>query len=784
MSENRVVLGPESSVVYYNLNKQFSTVRKIVITPEIFLGSFENSEVKSHFDTLSKVTDYASASKELLETDILDSKLNDGLHKQIQDSLAKISDNVMDIQLANYNFMNSMSNSKFNVVLRCESFSISKFYVERGAIVSAIRNLVKSYVKFSGNAYRISRLLNFHIEVFESFEIYKTITLKKEGNLLLLVSNFGFDYEEPFSYNDCGEMYYSKGEKFNFFENNQNRAVLKDHANLKESEIHKQKKILSDENLVLINNSTKNINDAIIEIYLTSKGNLKISNLSLLENSLGSANEKGVILNKSSKNYDKISLVGLRDNLDDDLSNPKYLLIRNGNEIKELLENLSILKKIDGIIFNEVFSSLYFDKVCHSLDIDVIYYKDYLSKSLEVKVDINNLEFEEQNVTKNEGSGNNPFSSIIQDSKKGKDEFLERLKNIDLSTPKREGDGERRENGNGDVANLATGIISSANSSMRGSSSGAGASSGSMSSSSFGNVSGGKKSALQMLADSALGALNNPTPKPQEQMPLTEQVRVEEPLEFQGQESNFDSYNNNNNNNSFNQSSNNESNEFGFGADFSNSNLIEKDVTSKDLNPVPSNDFSGFMDNSDNTSSSVESRSSSSTDTKRYENVLATEIITIPGVESGHYFADSSNFMNVSGGEIFFMTNSIDNLNNPHLNYVLPISFYDSSISKHYFMINGAEDFMRLTQDFKGKCFVNLTKVDSDSAKNLLSRCLSTLNKPVYVVVNKSSLNLLTDLINMIEGVFVKDLMSNDELDDVKDKLLVLEKKFLMRNNN
>ena len=54
------------------------------------------------------------------------------LYKNIQESLNKVSSSYMDVKLKDYNFMSSVSNAKFNITLRCESFSITTYYAEKG----------------------------------------------------------------------------------------------------------------------------------------------------------------------------------------------------------------------------------------------------------------------------------------------------------------------------------------------------------------------------------------------------------------------------------------------------------------------------------------------------------------------------------------------------------------------------------------------------------------------------------------------------------------------------
>lgn len=756
MSSNLVILGPESSVIYYNLNKQFATVPKIIVTSEIILSAFEEADLKSALSSLASVDakNYNQKANEILQSEVFNSSITPELSKQIQAKFPEISDNMMDIQLQNYSFMNSVSNTKFNVTLRTESFSQTKYYIEKASITSAIRHLLKDYIKYEGNAFRLSKLSNFQIEVYESQEVYKHITLKKEGNSLILVSNFGFDLTNPIDHNVSGEIYFSKGESFQLYPNKQSVAIIKDHAHLKESQIHKQAKILTDENLVLINDNTKNINDAIIELYLTRKGNLKILNLSILENSLDGGNENGFVINKSSKNYDKISITGLRDNLDEEFSNPKYLLIRNSNEVKEIISNPLLLTKVDGLIFTESFYSPFFDKLGQALDIDIIYYKHELSKALEVKVDISNLEIESG--LKSKSSASNPFSSIITESRKEKDEYLERLKNIDLSTPPRPA-----QQIDSQISNIAEQLISSPNSSVNKSSA--------TPLMEFGSSGlGGKKSAIGMLAAAVLNGTSNSAPaappQPAPVAPVSPPPIQEQPY-----------------------------------SDFSNSELVMQGVTSKDVNPISEESFTqafGGFESSPLPSNLVQEVTQENEmeksccgkgdccndiDLSIYDDVLATKVIAPPGVDSEYYFANSSNLAEVSGGEIFLMTSSVENLGNSHLNYVLPIDLFEDGLEDNYFILNSTDDFVSLNRDDL-KCFVNICSVDPRIKKSFLEKCASYMSVPICVIANKEDLEILKDSIHRIDAIFVQDIAYDEDLAEVKQKVLEFEKRYLMRN--
>ena len=138
-----------------------------------------------------------------------------------------------------------------------------------------------------------------------------------------------------------------------------------------------------------------------------------------------------------------------------------------------------------------------------NLILDIIYYKYHLDKTFDIKLDLENIEI--GNKQEESPFENNPFSNILSEQKEEKDEFLDRLKNIDLSTPKTH---EIQENNNiSQVSNITEKIISSPKSKIN---------SGNTSNiSSFGGSSDEKLSAIGMLANSVLNKdSHNPPQEP------------------------------------------------------------------------------------------------------------------------------------------------------------------------------------------------------------------------------------------------------------------------------
>ena len=88
-------------------------------------------------------------------------------------------------------------------------------------------------------------------------EIKKTLYV-----LHYVLENKVFHKNTPYNYNLGSEFYISKGEDFKFFKNKQNFAIIREHNKLIEKEIQAKDNILTNEDLMLINDKTKHIEDA------------------------------------------------------------------------------------------------------------------------------------------------------------------------------------------------------------------------------------------------------------------------------------------------------------------------------------------------------------------------------------------------------------------------------------------------------------------------------------------------------------------------------------------
>ncbi len=821
MEANLEILGNESSVIYYNLNKQYDTIRKLIITNNIVIENIENNSLKETLSSLKdlSITDYLEEIKNLKQSEKFEFQIKNELYKRIQEGLIKISETAMDIKLKDYNFMSSVSNTKFNVTIRCESFSITHYYQEKGALISSIRSLLKEYILSPMNSFRTNILQTFQIEIYETEDIFKCILLKKEGSSLILASSFGFMQHIPYDYMLGSEFYFSIGEKFQFYENSQTHAILRDHTKLAKKEINIQEKVLSNDDLIKINDQTKNIDDALIEIYLNKKGVVKIVNISLLENSVYNNSENGFVINKSSNIFDRISLSTLRDHTDD-CPNPKYLLIRNDSELEELFQNLSQIQNYDGIILNTNFYSGMLDKIGTFLDIDIIFYKKPLQKSLDVRLDRENLNIEpsySSDLAYNNKVAN-PFSNILEDThEKEKDEFLERLKNVDLSTP------VHRNNANESmqIGGIAQGLISSPNSSnyLRGENT--------MKWPNSNQNSNQKKSAISMLADSVIN--NNMQPQNQNkntqlknlphqqehrhnQMSLNNitETKHQQPSHHENNRDFFD-FTEDDEDNSISTFNSNKptfpNNDYENSNSYKNSSFLENNITHENLKHPSSENINYFQNtsssllsqnqhniitqsselqnnnNNNNFNSSFNSEDNSyknqNQDISRFNNVTSIKIITPPSYPAEYQFADINTIGQISGGEIYFLSHSIENMTNPNLKYILPISMSNEQTKDCSYLINNTEEFFLAQKT--AKYFINITKTNESIKKHYIKECINKFGK-ISIMINKNDIHYIEEYINKISEVYITDILNDTDYNNAKNKILSYEKNFLINN--
>ena len=171
-----------------------------------------------------------------------------------------------------------------------------------------------------------------------------------------------------------------------------------------------------------------------------------------------------------------------------------------------------------------------------------------------------------------------------------------------------------------------------------------------------------------------------------------------------------------------------------------------------------------------------------SSNTSKYNNVLATKIITSPQFNPQACFVDANTLNLVTGeGEIYYFTSSVSEINNPHMKYILPVVLKTEELTDYYYIVNKLGDFFLMDNENKFKYLVNLSYIDDDIKQNYLKKCFEVC-KLTGLIILKRDIDLIAEYINKINLLFIKDISIPEELETIKNKVLGFEKKFLMNN--
>lgn len=879
--DNKIeVIGNTSDVLCYNLNKQFCSIKKLIITSEVFLKSFESKEILETILDLSQAnyTNYSEILKTAIQNGVFTKKISSDANKVLTEKIQEFF-NEMNVELQNYNFMSSINNTRFNITLRCDNFSITKYYQEKNTISSLFTQLLIDYLTFEVNEIRNNKLNKFQIEITISEDVFKHVYLKKEGDKLFLVSAFGFKKGLIHDYGIGSEFYISKGEEFHFYQNSQNYAVLRDQTKLKEQEIHEHEKILSNDELVLLNKNTKNIDDVLIEMYISPKGTLRITNVSILENPIDIYSKDGFAIFKSTNNYNKISLLNLRDEINEETPNPKYLLIRNHGEVQELFEDLTILRKIDGLIFTINFYTPLLELIGEKLNIDILFFKQQLQRSLETT--INWTEFSIDG-NKKENKEANPFNSIMREKNQQKDQMLERLKNVDLSTPE-EYQKQRAEEVNS-ISNTTQKIISSPQSQQTNNG---------HNRQMMNNTDNTKKSALAFLADSVLNG-----PKPENKTNNFENKQTQNLNSSSSNPSNFinsnsseyNSYNNSNNNtsknsnynsntsqnntynnNSIDTSNNNHNNpqsntynnntsqnnnqitqqenlnnQINTQFTNSNNNLTQSDnqnhpKTIDDFFNTPSNNNTSQFDsnlnnnynqhpttqysntdnnNNNNYNNTLQSNpydppsqnldiqtqttqhpqnlnQQNNTQNTKYDNVLAVKIITQPNFNNENLLINNNtNIEQTNQINLYMLISNENEIRNNRINYIIPISEYkensnnlnqinnnnNTQKTSLIYLLNSPIEYFLIPKEKEIEIMININGLPESIIKPFLENIFEKRNIKISIMCGEEHLYYFEDKINKIENILIQNIHSQEQLNQIKTKVLKFEKTWILKN--
>jgi len=732
--ENRLfVIGDKSKVLNYNLNNEYTNYPKIVITKRELVKNLENFNLDNIFN--KKFLDITKEEIEKIE----ESKFSNDLYSIIQENIKNISKTHLDVNINNMNFVNSISNSKFTITLRTESFTISKYYIEKGEILSNIKKLLIEYLSFKPNIVRFDKLERFHIEIYESEEIIKNIILKKDRNSFLLCASLGFPKSNiKIDLLNNPEIYISRNNEYKFFKNNQKSVYIREHNSIVKKEMKEIENILSQEDLKLIYDKTKLINDAVIEMYINQKDKLRITNISLLENHLTEFSENGFYLNKSSLDNKKISLININDDLEVEYPYPKYLLFENNHDIEYFynnFDNFLINKKLnfEGIIFCVNIYHYFLDYLGNLYDIDIIFTMNKLQKSNNVEI------FHPLNFSSKVTNEINPFDNIIP---KERDELLEKLKNIELSLDSENVNEKELENKRKEIE-LAQNFLNKKKED--------------------------KNNKEELNLDEKESAINFFAKKALQKEENNENITKDKNEAFSFKHEDKLLYDKDNfNDNLFTKVSDLESEKKN-----NDPQILSFEDSIKQLKEEISKSFNkNALESKEN-----DFEFEKNIDLSKYESVLATDLIAIPDFENADiYFTSEPLELAKKSFTIIDNESSYKDLKN--VNYILP--YNQKEDSKFYYLINSPEEYFYLKGTGKGY-FVNISNFNKDILNKFVEK-LFKKNKNLYIIGKKKDVDYLEEIIDKISGVYIIDLETNDDFNNLKNKLLKFEKKKLFKN--
>jgi hypothetical protein len=742
MNKRLTIIGNEHSVLDHYMNSQFSSYDKVIITKEILFSSFQEDVLS----VLEEAPNEALELKDFISKQIIPMfegiQFNDDFYKHLQDKLTILTEE-FDIQLKNYNFMSSISNTKYTLVLRGMHSSVSEYFVEKGNLLSTIKKLCKTYFSTPLHYITSTPIDSVQLEIYVSEEYNKSVFLKKEDDTLLLYASLGTSSSD--SINACigGEMYFSKGEEFYFFENKQEYGVFREYNSFVKKKVQHLPKILSSSDLKTIHEKTKHISSAVIELAITPKGNVSILHVSPLEQPLCFSNSKGVLFHASTNLYDNISLFSFQDEYDQNGVNPQYMMLRNSVDLSQFFSS-SYRFTFDGLILTHPCYHPLLDHLGEVFNIDVLYLNEQLSKELDVKYSRDSLEIE----TKKKITSNNPFSSILQDEEKEKQQRLAELSSLDLSTPKEILEQKQQEYKS--VEEVAKALVSSEESST---------SSRSSSLMDFGNTSsssGKKLSAIELMTQSVLN--NNLQPKQSQ----GEQVRREE---SEVRESPITT--NQETSETFEDMFSNAPSQPQ--EDLTSNTAVLEEITSTQTTIVSQEKEEDIVKSIDSSKLSI------------YDSIIGTSLSFPASIPADYHLVTVEEVSQLNdSGKIVVLVSSIEEISNPSLEYALPVS-----IGMHpqaHPLLQSLEDYVLFKSkenSYQKEPFVVLSHFSSELLPSFLAM-FSKEYSSFGVICNLNQLDVLKEYIALLSFVHVRDCSSEQEASICKEKLLAFEKKALL----
>jgi hypothetical protein len=755
MSSNLKIMGNESEVLFLNVNKKNINFPKLLITKSKIYNNIESGNITKHLLDFNENPNNKETLNELNNINFLETTFTSTFEEELNTNLNLLSKSFLNFELKDLKFTQFSNNLRYTIIIRNQNFTNSFYNLERGQITYNIKKSLKTYFHSISRLKNVSNLENFQIEIYENFDIKKNITLKKENNNIILSSNFGYLKNHFIDYNFGSELYFSLNEKFLFFENSQKTALLKENNNLIIKNIQTQEKILSNNELIKINEITKEVNDVIIDLIITNKNELKILNVTYITSFGSESGKNGFIIYKSSNNLSNISLISIRE-INQQTTNPKFLLIRTEDDFCELLNNLKILNNISGIVFNSNFYNQIFEEIGKNLNIDILFYYTKLAKADESEINFDDFQI-------NQKEQINPFENILTKKKleeveSPKDAWLNHLSNVNLETSN---NSQQEENFSENISNITNSILSSENSNTK----------------SYNYIEPSKvensnyntsKSALSFMAENVKNQLNKnnnndinkklKSPSPTYDSNSTfSKPKEEKIIEIEKVNTDFDLFSN---------SSNKSSEKIEMNKVVENDNLNSENKI-QDL----------FSEIKETQPVKIEENK-----LEKYLNLLSTKIYTNRDINSNNYFVD--NLENITKNEnILFFTNKREDIKN-NVKYIFNKNSIDKNIileKNDCLILNSFLDIKETQKDNEIDYFLNLVKI-GELKEDFLKTGIDKFDR-ISIFLKIENVDLIENIISKLNNVYFVDLNTSEKYEEVKNKLLIFEKRYLLKLN-
>ncbi|MCH8519166.1 MAG: hypothetical protein LAT82_00230 [Nanoarchaeota archaeon] len=425
------IYGNSKDCIDFALNQNGITIDKIIITRDEFVEKLANPQtIQALLRGCSQLTTEEQFKKLLNNEEVqeaLKTPINPDYVRNLSQKFQEFFSSFDQVELKNYSFMNSMNSDTFNITLRTQSncqFSI--YNIDKNALQSSFEEVFSKYFNSLSTLLSVNEL-QFQIEITKFDDYKKVFNLYKQGSKLLLFSQLGLPVEVQGSlYQVYGEQYSSYKNVLFYNEAKQEVMYCKQGSKLGYEQVHIKGKILEEQELISIHQTTSSLNDVIVEGYINHKGKVQLTHIQVFTLPIEESFEDKLLLYKSTKisenthqlvdaeNTQNISLIPFHE-VDLSTPHPKFVILRNSAEFKSALSS-RVFEKVDGVLFTFSIFSHQLLTICSNLNITYIISKKEFSKSQDSQINWSTLEITNLNQNSSDAlqdSQINPFSSIL-----------------------------------------------------------------------------------------------------------------------------------------------------------------------------------------------------------------------------------------------------------------------------------------------------------------------------------------------------------------------------------